>query len=109
MATSNEYSEQTAIEIDSEIRRIVTTQYELAKSLLTTNRDALDRAAKTLLEYETLDGPEVDALLRGETITRAKPEAKRLGSADDMLKKKPGDKPESKGGFLDPTPQTSGG
>ncbi|MFO0726763.1 MAG: ATP-dependent zinc metalloprotease FtsH [Myxococcota bacterium] len=104
--TSHEgYSEQTAIEIDTEIRRIVQTQYDLAKRLLTENRTTLDRIATTLLEYETLEGGEIDALIRGEEITRPKPET-RLKTPDDVMskdgKKKGEDRP--RGTFLDPTP-----
>jgi cell division protease FtsH len=78
-----DYSEQTAIEIDGEIRRIVQAQYDLAKKLLTDNRDALDRIAHALLEYETLDGADVDQLLRGQALTRPKPAETRLKTPDE--------------------------
>jgi cell division protease FtsH len=66
------YSEATAIDIDSEVRRIVTDQYARARKLLEENRDALDRIAMGLLEYETLDGEEVQTLMQNGTIQRAK-------------------------------------
>ncbi|MCC7384126.1 MAG: ATP-dependent zinc metalloprotease FtsH [Deltaproteobacteria bacterium] len=108
MQTQAEYSEQTAVEIDSEIRDIVSKQYELAKQLLSQNRETLERIATTLLEYESLDGGEIDALIKGEAISRPKPETKRLASSEEMLgkkDKKAGDKEPGRGGFLDPTPQ----
>src|SRR5207248_11046526 len=56
-------SERTAIDIDDEVRKIVTEQYQRAKALLVDNKQALDRIAAALLEWETLDGADVEALL----------------------------------------------
>jgi len=67
-------SEATAQIIDEEIRRIVDTANERARKILTDNRDGLHTLANGLLEYETLTGDEIAALLRGETITRVDPE-----------------------------------
>jgi cell division protease FtsH len=67
------FSEATAIEIDSEVRKIVTEQYSRAKQLLMENKPALDRIAAALLEWETLDGNEVDVLMRGEVLNKSKP------------------------------------
>ena len=58
-----DYSEQTAKEIDDEVRTIITTQYNRAKELLETNRPTLDRLAKALLERETLGRDEIDAVI----------------------------------------------
>jgi len=55
-----------AIEIDAEVRKIVTEQYSRAKLLLMENKPALDRIAAALLEWETLDGEEVELLLRAD-------------------------------------------
>jgi cell division protease FtsH len=57
------YSEQTAVQIDEEIRRIVDTCYASAKEVLTRHREQLDRLATVLLEKEVLDGEEVKRLL----------------------------------------------
>ena len=67
------FSEATAIDIDSEVRLIVTTQYSRAKQLLIENKDALDRIATALLEWETLDGADVEVLIRGEKLIKVKP------------------------------------
>src|SRR5439155_6660280 len=67
------FSEATAIDIDSEVRQIVTTQYARAKSLLIEHKDALDRIATALLEWETLDGAEVEVLLNGGKLNKQKP------------------------------------
>jgi len=107
MNNSEAYSEQTAIEIDGEIRRIVQGQYELAKKLLGDNRAALDQIAFALLEYETLDGPDVDQLLKGVALTRPKPAEKMRSPEEAMGKKKPDLNKPDRGSFLDPTPDPS--
>ncbi|MEZ4390862.1 MAG: ATP-dependent zinc metalloprotease FtsH [Polyangiales bacterium] len=56
-----EYSEQTAVEIDQEVRRIITEEYQRAMRVLHEQRDALGRLAKALLERETLDAEEIVA------------------------------------------------
>jgi len=58
-----DYSEQVAYEIDKEIKRIVDTQYESAKQLLTENRDMLEVLSKELLEKETLDEKEFEEIM----------------------------------------------
>jgi len=60
-----EYSEQTAREIDGEIRRIVMENYDRAKKIVLSNLDKLKLLAEALLERETLDGAEIDVLLAG--------------------------------------------
>jgi cell division protease FtsH len=66
MGHMKNYSESTAIEIDSEIRRIVQENYQRAKQLLAANRDDLIRLSEALLERETMDGAEIKQLLYGE-------------------------------------------
>jgi cell division protease FtsH len=68
-----EYSEQTAREIDAEIRRIVMENYERAKQVVLGNLDKLKLLAEALLERETLDGAEIDVLLSGGTLDRTPP------------------------------------
>ncbi|MEE8076261.1 MAG: ATP-dependent zinc metalloprotease FtsH [Candidatus Binatia bacterium] len=59
-----DYSEGTAVEIDSEIRRIIIECYQRAKDILTTNIELLHKMAQRLLEKEVLDGSEIDALVQ---------------------------------------------
>ena len=59
-----DYSENTAIEIDAEVRRIIQDSYNRAKSLLEANLRLLHKVAETLLEREVLDGSEIDAIVR---------------------------------------------
>jgi cell division protease FtsH len=62
-----DYSEDTALRIDHEVSRIVQTGYERAHSILSRNREVLDRIARELLERETLDGEEVYDIIRAMT------------------------------------------
>lgn len=68
------YSEETAAEIDDEVRRIVSEGYQRVRELLENNTDALHRLANALIERENLQGDEVREILRGslkETETSA--------------------------------------
>jgi len=66
-AQHQDYSEATAIEIDREVRRILDRAYNQAKEIITQHKVALDRIARKLLERETLEGWEVNDILREET------------------------------------------
>jgi cell division protease FtsH len=70
VAQSKNLSDDTAAIIDAEIKLIVQTAYARATEILTTYNDQLHAVAKALLEYETLSGDEIKALLRGEPILR---------------------------------------
>jgi cell division protease FtsH len=69
-STSTQHSEDTSKRIDAEIRRIVTSEYDRAKQMLVARRGDLEHVAEMLLEYETLDGDDIDVLLRGGKIER---------------------------------------
>lgn len=63
----NIYSEETAGLIDEEVKRIIMTQYERAKKLLSENREILDNMARVLVERETIYTDEVDMLMSGKS------------------------------------------
>jgi cell division protease FtsH len=63
-----DYSEKTANEIDAEVHRIVTEQYDRVKIIFMENRDKLERVAKALLERETLDKEEIEAVMAGREL-----------------------------------------
>jgi len=65
---SQDYSEQTAREIDQEVRALIQTQYDRVRELLTANKDRIENIAKALLERETLDAEELKALFEGREI-----------------------------------------
>ena len=69
MMRGKEYSEVTAQQIDAEIKRIIDEAYNTAKSIIETHRDKLELIANALLEYETLDGAQVDEIVRTGTFT----------------------------------------
>jgi cell division protease FtsH len=59
-----DYSDQTAVEIDAEVRRIISDSYQLAKDLLVANIDVLHKITEALLDKEVLDGAEIDEIIR---------------------------------------------
>lgn len=94
---SREYSEQTAREIDLEVRSIVQHALEEVRDILSTRRGALDALAQLLIEKEVVDGPELKALLAAhapgpklvpgsEALTRAdEKDAIEIAPPPDML------------------------
>jgi cell division protease FtsH len=70
IARHKDYSEQTAIAIDEEVKRIVVDAYKGAKTLLTDNRDLLEALALALLEKETMDADEIDTLIEEVGLQR---------------------------------------
>ena len=70
IAKHKDYSEKTAEDIDEEVKRIVIEAYDNAKSLLTEHSDLLELFAKTLLEKETMDGPEIETLIQEAEVKR---------------------------------------
>ena len=68
IAQHRDYSESTAIEIDAEVKRIVLDSYQEATRILTESIEPLKSLAEALLARESLDGREVDMLIRGEEL-----------------------------------------
>jgi cell division protease FtsH len=111
VAQQKNVSESTAQTIDREIRRLIDSAYVEAKDILTKQHDAFVAVAEGLLEYETLSGDEIKALIRGEKPARdlgddtpptrgsAVPKA---GTKKDMGAAKKGDEPDA---GLEPQPQ----
>ena len=87
-----EYSEKTAETIDEEVRKITDEAYKKAKELIEANKDKLDRIAKALLKYETLDAEDVKVILQGGQL--AKPTVGDLLAAEQAKKEQP--KPQTK-------------
>jgi len=75
-----DYSEKTAVDIDTEVRQIITAAYDRAQELLQGHLDVLHTLAAALLEKEVLDGPEIDGIMRtlrpqAEPISEPQPAA----------------------------------
>ena len=81
IAQHRDYSEETAIRIDAEVRAIVQRAYDRARAVLEEKREALIQVAEALLEREVLDGGEVIALMKGENV--AQPAGGKLPGKED--------------------------
>ena len=111
LAQGKTYSEQTAQEIDTEVRRLVDEGYQRASNLISDNRDKLELIANALLEYETLDGQQVEDIVRTGKFNPPKPPndvdppkgADAATPTSDLPKK---DKPSLDEGLGDPAPAT---
>ena len=73
MMVRKDYSEHTAQEIDTEVKRIINEAYTRAKEVIETYRDKLEIIANSLLEYESLDGSQVDEIVRTGKFTPPPP------------------------------------
>jgi NADPH-dependent 2,4-dienoyl-CoA reductase/sulfur reductase-like enzyme len=73
MMRSKEYSEQTALRIDAEVKRIIDDGFKSANAILTEYRDKVQLVAQALLEYETLEGSQVADIVRTGTFTPHSP------------------------------------
>ena len=68
IAQHRDFSEDTALQIDREVKRIVNRGYEAAKNLLSTHKETLDNIAQALLIREVLDANEVRLLMEGKPL-----------------------------------------
>ena len=93
-----DYSEDTAIKIDGEVRKLVNHGYETAKNILESNRDTLQKIAMALLEREVLDASEVMLLVEGKELPPMKAPAKPDDGVQQVLKPEPGRPGIAKGG-----------
>jgi len=73
IATRRDFSEQVAIEIDHEVKRLVMENYERTKRILTEHMGTLKALAQALLEKEVLDAPEIDQIVQQGSLPHAVP------------------------------------
>jgi cell division protease FtsH len=73
IAQHRDYSEQTAQTIDREVRDIVERNYRKAREIISSKVHILHELAKALLEYETLNGEEVERIVNGLKVERPSP------------------------------------
>jgi cell division protease FtsH len=97
IAQHRDYSEDTAIKIDQEVRRLVDEGYNRAKVLLSDSREVLTRIANALLEREVLDANEIKLIVDGKELPAVKPPSKDEG-VQQVLKPEPGRPGIVKGG-----------
>jgi cell division protease FtsH len=90
IAQHRDFSEATAVEIDAEVRRIIEENHEIVKKLLSDNIETLKRLAENLLERESLDTDEVDAICNGKELEpKPVPEAKPVLTEQPAPEEKP--------------------
>ena len=82
IAQHRDYSENTAIRIDEEVKKLVMDAHDRTRKILTDNMDTLKRLAEALLEREVLDGEEIDSIIKGETLPEKKPRDKGPSSGE---------------------------
>src|SRR4051794_27930072 len=73
VSRSKDYSEQTAQDIDNEVKRIIDEAYRRANEIIASNREKLEMIANCLLEYETLEGFQVEEIIRTGKFTPPPP------------------------------------
>jgi cell division protease FtsH len=88
-----DFSEETAINIDQQVKKIVTAQYERAKAIIEDNRDTMVRLAECLLERESLDGVEIRRIVAGLTLDDQQPVNDAGNDEDRPQLKEPSAKP----------------
>lgn len=111
---SRDYSDSKAQEIDAEIHRIIMEGYKKATDILTEKKDALERLTQALMEFETIDGREVDELIAGKSVEdlrkgreqrsaslKEENDKKSKGLKDEVSPSTPDD---DKSGLGDPSP-----
>jgi cell division protease FtsH len=86
--SSKDYSEETARQIDSEVREIVMGCYAKGKAVLQENFEGLKRVTEALVEYETLDAEDVNILLQGGQLTRERPPPRVMAPPSKSTEKK---------------------
>lgn len=69
IGTSRHHSGATQAEIDDEVKAVIMAQYALAHKIVSENQETLHRLAKCLIEKETLDGAEIDRIIKGEDLS----------------------------------------
>lgn len=91
IAQHRDYSEDTAIRIDQEVKKIVMGAYQTAREILEEHRQALERIASALLERELLDASEISLLIENKPL----PEKPRLAPVKEpVVEPAPAVKPE---------------
>jgi cell division protease FtsH len=99
LSQHRDYSEETAREIDAEVRHFIDSAYKTAFNVLDQNRDTLERIAQALLEREVLDANELALIIAGQPLPERTqpPAASDSGSVQQVLRpdssRQPGLKP----------------
>jgi cell division protease FtsH len=94
IAQHRDFSEDTAIKIDEQVKKIVTAQYQRARNIIEENRDVMIRLSECLLERETLDAVEIRRIVAGLPLDEQAPVSDPGGNDEDRPQlKEPAAKP----------------
>ena len=103
IAQRSDYSEDTALRIDREVKKIVTDNYDRAQAIIQECRQQLETIAEALLAREALDGDQVRRIVAGQALDDTTPPEPPRAVSDDRTRK------ESRPGFVpslnNPLPQ----
>ncbi len=94
------HSEETAREIDEEVRRIVREAYQVAERIISEHRESVEQLAQALLEYETVTGDEIAGILEGESMEAMrsrKPDARENPASREGESVTEGEQPAEEG------------
>jgi cell division protease FtsH len=83
IAQHQDYSEDTALKIDQEVKRFVTDAYQRARALLSAHKDTLVRMAEALLQREVLDAEQVKRISAGLPLDEPQTVAARPPVAEE--------------------------
>ena len=89
---SRNFSSQVAFEIDTEIRKIIDSEYKVATKIIKENRELLDLIANTLLEYETITKEQIDFLAEHKRM----PEEDEIEVKEEEVKEETSEKPKKR-------------
>jgi len=103
IAQHRDFSDDTAKQIDAEVRKFVDAAYQAAYTILENNQDIMHRMAAALLERETLDAAEIKLIIEGKELPIAKSSLSGVdpgngGETQKILKPEPG-QPGRKPGY----------
>ena len=86
IAQHRDYSEDTAIKIDQEVRKLVNKGYTTARQILSDNRDVLEKIARALIEREVLDANEIKLLVEGKELPPIQPPPSKDDGVQHVIK-----------------------
>jgi cell division protease FtsH len=101
IAQHRDYSEETAIKIDQQVRKLVEDGYNVAKQIIQQRSEAMVKIAEALLEREVLDGGEVTDLINGKPLkafTASKPTTQNPNDGGTVIAPHPNPIPGLMGG-----------
>ena len=94
IAQHRDFSEETAIKIDEQVKKIVTAQYQRARNIIEENREVMVKLSECLLERETLDAVEIRRIVAGLPLDEQQPVSDPGGNDEDRPQlKEPSAKP----------------